>query len=117
MAVRRISLVAVIRPRRLTIALRESAAHPAIALVIHPLNHHAVPFKGVSYVVSPSTVLQPLNLMLSAFGFLLRLLKLFFQLLDLTILLRVALFLSVLFAPVCDAFPQSHRRCECADKR
>jgi hypothetical protein len=86
------------------------------------LNHHAVPLKVVSYVVAPSplsassTVLQSINLLLSAFCFFLRVFKLLFQLLDLAILLRVALFLSVLFTPICDAFPQSHRRRERADQ-
>jgi hypothetical protein len=85
--------------------LGEPAAHSAIALIVHPLNHHAVPLKVVSYVVARSAVLQAIDFLLSAFGFLLRLFKLLLQLLDLAILLRVALFLSVLFAPICDAFP------------
>jgi hypothetical protein len=105
MAARGVSLVAVTRLSELTIALREPAAHPAISLVVHPLDHHTVPFKVVSYVVAPSAVLQPIDLLLSAFGLLLRLFELVFQLLDLAVLLRVALFLSVLFASVCHAFP------------
>lgn len=100
MAARGVSLVPVLQLSRLTIALREPAAHPAITLVIHPLNHHTIPLKIVSYVVAPSTVLQPIDLLLSTLGSLLRLLELLLQILDLAILLRVALFLSVLLALV-----------------
>ena len=100
MAVREVSLIPVLQRNPLTITLGEPAAHPAITLVIHPLHHHAIPLKIVSYVVAPSTVLQPIDLLLSTVGSLLRLFELLLQLLDLAILLRVALFLSMLLALV-----------------
>ena len=93
MAVRRVSIVLAVVLRVPTIALRKPAAHSTIALVIHPLNHHAVSLKVVSYIVAPSplpaspTVLQPINLLLSALGFLLCIFELLLQLLDLAILL------------------------------
>jgi hypothetical protein len=103
-------------------------------LIIHLLNHHAVPLEVIPYIVSSTTttatpsylslpssstpsILQPVNLLLPSLRPLLRLLKLLLQLFELAILLRVPDLLAVLFAAVGDALPEAHGGCEGADKR
>ena len=116
------------RERR-TITLRKPTPHPPIPLIIHPLNHHAVPLKIVPYIISsPSStstpsylplspsILQPINLLLPPISPLLRLLELLFQLLNLTILFRIAYLLAVLFASIRYSFPQAHGSREGADE-
>jgi len=89
----------------LTIALRESAAYPTIALIVHSLHHHHVSLKVASYIISSPAVPEAINLFLSLFCLLLGFLKLHLQFLDLAILFDVALFLSVLSTSIRNALP------------
>src|SRR3954453_8795338 len=108
MAGHQVSCVSVLPFWIRTIALGESIAHPAVALIIHPLDHQAIPLKVVTHVVATASISQPINLLLSPLGSLLRLFELLLQLFDFAVLLCIPCLLSMLLPLIRDTLPQSH---------
>jgi hypothetical protein len=111
-----------------TITLRESASISPKSIIVHSLHHRRISSQIVSHIVmSPSAMTttttsspaipQAINLFLPVFRRLLRFREFVLQLLYLSILLRIAHFLLVLFALIRYAVIQAHGRRKCADQR